>query len=324
MSWGGGGWWGNVKSWTQPFREGFGNLFKGRPVQAGTLDEHWGTDSLDWGVTGQKDPYHGPGGGWNPWRDGQPGQFYDFPLGDQSFLGGFGGEIGQLAHGIHPGSPGALRGMFSEASRGNFDAQLNLMKHGYTDFYNKGFGGIYPGETTPGLDRSLSDFGSGNWGHMNWNTPETGFTGAGEGYGSHLRSNFGPYGEGISGGPKLGAGVLVGGASIYGAGKLREWLKEKGIIPEFAKGGVVDSPTYSLVGEAGSEAVLPLKRGKDGKLGVVSGGGGGININVDVDAKGTKVQGEGNQASQLGKLIGAAIQAELLKQKRPGGMLSAA
>lgn len=319
------GFWDKVGSWTQPFREGVGNIFKGSAAQAATLDEHL-VDSFDWkNVTGQEDPYHGPGGGWNPWRDGQPGQFYDYPLGDQSFLGGFGGEIGQIAHGTHPGSEGALRGMFSDASMGDRSAQMNLYRHGYTDFHGPGFGAIYPGDTTPGLEGSLGDFRSGQWGHSSWPTQSPGFTGAGERYGEHLRSNFGPYGEGISGGPKFGARILVGGASLYGAGILSEWLRDQGILPAFAKGGVVNSPTLSLMGEAGSEAVLPLKRGKDGKLGVAAGGGAGSTVvNVEVDAKGTRVQGDENGAGRLGKMIGAAIQAELVKQRRPGGMLSAA
>ncbi|MFC4626103.1 phage tail tape measure protein [Daeguia caeni] len=54
----------------------------------------------------------------------------------------------------------------------------------------------------------------------------------------------------------------------------------RGIIP-FAKGGVVASPTYfgmgngslGLTGEAGAEAILPLARGADGRLGVATGGG---------------------------------------------------
>lgn len=54
-----------------------------------------------------------------------------------------------------------------------------------------------------------------------------------------------------------------------------------GITP-FAKGGVVSSPTYfgmgngslGLMGEAGSEAILPLARGADGRLGVATGGSG--------------------------------------------------
>jgi hypothetical protein len=55
----------------------------------------------------------------------------------------------------------------------------------------------------------------------------------------------------------------------------------QGLIP-FANGGVVDTPTMfgfgrgqtGVMGEAGPEAILPLERGRDGKLGVKSGGGG--------------------------------------------------
>jgi hypothetical protein len=56
----------------------------------------------------------------------------------------------------------------------------------------------------------------------------------------------------------------------------------------FANGGVVNSPTMfqhsgglGVMGEAGAEAIMPLKRGSDGKLGVaVSGGAGGDTVNV--------------------------------------------
>jgi phage-related minor tail protein len=75
------------------------------------------------------------------------------------------------------------------------------------------------------------------------------------------------------------------------------------------------------MGEAGSEAILPLKRTKQGKLGVESSGGGGNVVNVSVDAGGTSAQGNTMKANQLGKLIGTAIEAELIKQKRPGGIL---
>ena len=77
------------------------------------------------------------------------------------------------------------------------------------------------------------------------------------------------------------------------------------------------------MGEAGAEAIMPLKRGKDGKLGVASQGGGGNVVNVSVDASGTKAEGNTMKANQIGKMIGAAIEAELVKQKRPGGILYA-
>lgn len=54
-----------------------------------------------------------------------------------------------------------------------------------------------------------------------------------------------------------------------------------GRITPFASGGVVSTPTYfpmrggtGLMGEAGPEAILPLRRGADGNLGVAAGGGG--------------------------------------------------
>ena len=75
------------------------------------------------------------------------------------------------------------------------------------------------------------------------------------------------------------------------------------------------------MGEAGPEAIVPLKRGRDGKLGI-AGGGGATTVNVSVDAKGTKVEGDGQQMDRLGRLLGSAIEEELLKKKRPGGLLA--
>ena len=101
------------------------------------------------------------------------------------------------------------------------------------------------------------------------------------------------------------------------------------IVP-YAYGGIVKKPTLfpmanggiGLMGEAGAEAIMPLKRGRDGKLGVASEGGGIGNISVNVNASGSSVESDSNQAAQLGKMLGMAVQAELIKQKRPGGLLS--
>jgi hypothetical protein len=49
---------------------------------------------------------------------------------------------------------------------------------------------------------------------------------------------------------------------------------------------------------------------------------GSSNIVVNVDASGSSVEGDSDQAAQLGKMLGAAVQAELIKQKRPGGLLA--
>jgi phage-related minor tail protein len=79
-------------------------------------------------------------------------------------------------------------------------------------------------------------------------------------------------------------GNLVGGsmASLFGgiAANAKGNLIAGGRVTPFAKGGVVNSPTLfamrggtGLMGEAGPEAVMPLARGPDGRLGVRSSGG---------------------------------------------------
>ena len=62
-------------------------------------------------------------------------------------------------------------------------------------------------------------------------------------------------------------------------------------VKPFAKGGVIASPSYfpmtggmGLMGEAGPEAIMPLQRGPDGRLGVAGGGGGGVNVTFNVTA----------------------------------------
>lgn len=63
-----------------------------------------------------------------------------------------------------------------------------------------------------------------------------------------------------------------------------------GGLQAFAKGGtftngIVSSPTMfnmGLMGEAGPEAIMPLRRGSDGSLGVAASGGSGGNVSVQV------------------------------------------
>jgi lambda family phage tail tape measure protein len=62
-----------------------------------------------------------------------------------------------------------------------------------------------------------------------------------------------------------------------------------GRVQAFAKGGVVSQATHfpmrggmGLMGEAGPEAIMPLARGADGKLGVRGGGGGTVNVTMHI------------------------------------------
>jgi lambda family phage tail tape measure protein len=140
----------------------------------------------------------------------------------------------------------------------------------------------------------------------------------------------------------LGGGGLGGGSlnfadmakySVPLPSAMGNVFTEQG-VQLFAKGGVVAKPTFfryanggsfanGVMGEAGPEAILPLKRGSDGKLGVSTGGGGSpVAVTVNVDASGTKAQGSSDQGQQLGRAVAAAVQAELVKQKRPGGLLA--
>ncbi|HEY8577629.1 MAG TPA: phage tail tape measure protein [Devosia sp.] len=64
-----------------------------------------------------------------------------------------------------------------------------------------------------------------------------------------------------------------------------------GQVTPFAKGGVIAAPSYfplgrgfGLAGEAGAEAIMPLARGPDGRLGVAAGGGGTVNVTFHVTA----------------------------------------
>ena len=62
-----------------------------------------------------------------------------------------------------------------------------------------------------------------------------------------------------------------------------------GRVRAFAKGGVVTGPTtfpmrggVGLMGEAGAEAIMPLGRGADGKLGVRADGGGARSVTINI------------------------------------------
>jgi len=111
-----------------------------------------------------------------------------------------------------------------------------------------------------------------------------------------------------------GGGVDLSGFQL---GNQRQFDVSMLGAPKFAKGGITRG--VSIAGEAGPEAVVPLP---DGRSIPVTMQGEGTKVVVNVDAKGTSAQGDSGRANQLGEAIGAAVRQELLKQKRPGGLLA--
>lgn len=100
----------------------------------------------------------------------------------------------------------------------------------------------------------------------------------------------------------------------------------------FASGGVIDRPTPLLAGprmlaiggEAGPEAVLPLKRGPDGKLGVGGGNGGGgttIVVNDMRTAQGSEpVEAQESTGPDGSRMISIIVRDEVRKQMRNGDL----
>ena len=86
-----------------------------------------------------------------------------------------------------------------------------------------------------------------------------------------------------------------------------------------ANGGPVKAGSSYIVGERGPELFSP---GVSGMITPNEMLGGSTNIVVNVDASGSSVEGNEEQGRELGRMISVAIQSELIKQKRPGGMLA--
>lgn len=104
------------------------------------------------------------------------------------------------------------------------------------------------------------------------------------------------------------AGMLSGALPFAKGGAFVQ-----GRVMPFAKGGVIAESTHfpmrgatGLMGEAGPEAIMPLQRGADGRLGVAAAGGGRA-VNVTVNISTPDVAGFQRSQSQIAAQLGRAL-----------------
>jgi lambda family phage tail tape measure protein len=146
-------------------------------------------------------------------------------------------------------------------------------------------------------------------------------------------------------------GAFMGGTvdnSAAGAGSVSAGLGD-GQWSGFAKGDVfsgspslsaysgqvVNSPTpflfasgAGIMGEAGPEAIMPLKRGSDGKLGVVAQGGGGVQLSQTfvIDSNGQSSDNTSGAANddamrQFSQRMKDVAKQTIMEEQRQGGSL---
>ncbi len=119
-----------------------------------------------------------------------------------------------------------------------------------------------------------------------------------------------PVTEQVGGLVSTGVGSLVSGLLPFGKGG----SFAQGRVMPFANGGVVNGPVSfpmrggaGLMGEAGPEAIMPLARGADGRLGVrTQGGGSPVNVTMNIstpDVAGFQ-RSQGQIAAQMSRALG--------------------
>jgi phage-related minor tail protein len=86
----------------------------------------------------------------------------------------------------------------------------------------------------------------------------------------------------------------------------------QGRVRPFANGGVISGPVHfpmrggmGLMGEAGPEAIVPLARGTDGKLGIRSAGGAAVNVvmNISTPDADSFRRSQGQIAARMGRVL---------------------
>ena len=121
-----------------------------------------------------------------------------------------------------------------------------------------------------------------------------------------LNKAIGAIGNALSGGKGFGGGFF------------------SGLFGKRARGGPVSAGGAFVVGEKGPEILQMGSKGGNIIPNNAIGGGDSVvnNISINVDASGSAVSGSSAEGNQLGQQIAVAIQTELIKQKRAGGLLA--
>ena len=127
-----------------------------------------------------------------------------------------------------------------------------------------------------------------------------------------LQAAFKPFEQAVGG---LFANLLTGGASAGAFAFANGGVIQRGMPVPFAAGGVISSPVafplnsgaMGVAGERGAEAILPLARGPDGRLGVKAGGAGGgvaVTFNVTTPDADSFRRTEQQLAAMLARAVG--------------------
>ena len=138
-----------------------------------------------------------------------------------------------------------------------------------------------------------------------------------------------PAAEGIGNLLRKGAMAIFGGGqttpSAYGN------VFQNGSVKAFANGGVVNGATFfpmtngtGLMGEAGPEAIMPLKRGPNGRLGVEASGGQQVVVNQSFNFAANGDESVKKIIAQAAPQIAQMTQKQIMDSRRRGGQMKAA
>jgi lambda family phage tail tape measure protein len=131
-------------------------------------------------------------------------------------------------------------------------------------------------------------------------------------------------GAAASAGTSSAGESLTSGASFAANGGI---MTSRGMakLNTYARGGIANSPQMAIFGEGSTpEAYVPLPDGRRIPVAMKGQGAGGTNVSIVVNVESGKQETTSNSdtGKQIGQLISNAVTAELVKQKRPGGLLA--